>query len=129
MLKKSLFLWCAIIPLAIANGLAREILFTPLLGARYALLVSGLLLCLLIFAICLLFIPKLGKSSAKIYWGIGILWGTLTIAFETCLGLAAGRSASEIIETYDITTGNLWLAVLASTVLSPWVSAKIRRVV
>ena len=57
MIKKSLLIWLAVIPLAILNGGLREKVIIPLIGAKYALPLSGVLLCLMMFILCYIFIP------------------------------------------------------------------------
>ncbi|QQO07744.1 hypothetical protein [Breznakiella homolactica] len=129
MIKKSLLLWLTIIPLAILNGALRQFVLDPLLGMTYAKPVSGLILCALIFFVSFLFIPRLGKGTGKTYGLMGFVWAFLTVIFETVLGLALGSSFSEIIGAYNITTGNLWLAVVLFTGIAPWLTAKIRRII
>lgn len=90
MIKKSLLIWLAIIPLAILNGGLRDIVIAPLIGAKYALPLSGVLLCLMIFILCYIFIPRIGKETTKGYLTIGLLWITLTVLFEFGLGLLMG---------------------------------------
>ena len=129
MIKKSILIWLSIIPLAILNGILRESVIAPLIGMKYALPVSGISLCLLIFIVSLIFIPKLGKGTKKTYWIIGGLWTFLTILFETIMGLASGNNFDEMIKAYDITTGNLWLLVVIFVGIIPWRIAKIKRII
>ena len=53
---------------------------------------------------------------------IGICWTALTIAFEFIAGLADGNTMTELLTAYNPLTGNLWLLVLATTLLSPIVT-------
>ncbi len=129
MIKKSFLIWLAIIPLAILNGGLREKVIVPLIGEKYGLPLSGILLCLLIFILCLIFIPRIGKIPVKNYWLIGLLWLLLSIAFETVFGLLSGNTLSELMEAYNITTGNLWSAVVLFTGIAPWLMAKTRKLI
>ena len=137
MIKKSLLIWLAIIPLAILNGGLREIVFNPLIGERYAQPLSGVLLCIILFVVCWFCIPRIGRgtcaersrSTAKTYWIIGIWWVILTVLFETCFGLLTGDTLAELIRAYDITTGNLWLLVILCTGIAPWLTAKTRKLI
>jgi len=129
MIKKSILIWLSIIPLAILNGALREAFLIPLLGENFAQPISGIILCLLIFIVSLVFIPRIGKGEQKTYWKIGILWIILTIVFETIFGLAVGNSFSELLRAYDITTGNLWLIIVIFIGIAPWLVAKIKRIV
>jgi hypothetical protein len=98
MIKKSLLIWLAIIPLAILNGGLREILINPLIGEKYAQLLSGILLCLIIFVLCWFCIPRIGKGTAKTYWIIGLWWIILTVLFETGFGLLIGDTFAELVK-------------------------------
>ena len=125
MLKKSLLIWLSIIPLAILNGGFRQYCLEKWFSETTAGVISVILLCLLIFIVSLIFIPRLGKAEPKTYWKMGLLWAFLTIVFETSLGLAIGMTIPEILTTYNIATGNFWLVVVLFIAISPRLTAKI----
>jgi hypothetical protein len=129
MIKKSLLIWLAIIPLAILNGALREGIINPLIGVEYGLPLSGILLCLIIFALCYFCIPRIGNGTSKKYRIIGLLWVILTVIFETVFGLLTGKTLSELIKAYDFTTGNLWLLVVLFIGTAPWLIAKMRKLI
>ena len=129
MIKKSLLIWLAIIPLAILNGGLRQNVLNPLLGERIGEPLSCVLLCIIIFVLCWFFIPRIGRGTAKTYWIIGLWWVILTILFETGFGLLTGDSLAELIRAYDITTGNLWSFVVLFTGIAPWITAKARKLI
>lgn len=129
MVKKSILIWLLIIPLAILNGALRDRVVAPLVGIKYALPISGITLCLLIFLISLLLIPRLGKGDKKTYWNIGILWLILTVIFELIMGLSTGNTFEEMIKAYDVTTGNLWTVIVLFVGIAPWLTAKIKRII
>ena len=117
---KSLIVWLCFIPVAILNGGLREYVLTKILGEKWALPVSGIILSVCIFLVTWLLLPRIIKAlTFKDCWMIGICWGVLTIAFEFGVGLAGGNTASELLATYNPLTGNLWLLILATTLLSP----------
>jgi hypothetical protein len=125
MIKKSILIWLSITPLAILNGGLRETFLTPWLGEHLSRPISGILLCFMIFIVSFIFIPKIGKGNEKTYIKIGVLWVSLTIIFETVLGLVTRMSCGEIFKAYDITSGNLWLIVVLFIGFAPWLVAKI----
>jgi hypothetical protein len=129
MIKKSLLIWLSIIPLAILNGGLRQVLLESWLGESCAQIVSGIILCLLIFTVSFIFIPRIGRGTAKTYCIIGLLWVLLTIVFETGLGFLTGMNCTEVIKAYDVTTGNLWSLVVIFTGIAPWLVAKIRKLI
>ena len=113
---KSLIVWLCFIPVAILNGGLREYVLTKILGEKWALPVSGIILSVCIFLITWLLLPRIIKAlTFKDCWLIGICWGVLTIAFEFGVGLAGGNTASELLAAYNPLTGNLWLLVLIKT--------------
>ena len=103
---KSLIIWICFIPAAILNGGLREYILAPAFGQKWALPASGIILSGLIFT-------RTGK------WLTGIVWMLLTVIFEFITGLSGGNNISELIAAYNPLTGNLWLLVLAVTLLSP----------
>ncbi|MDR2918350.1 MAG: hypothetical protein LBV72_03165 [Tannerella sp.] len=129
MIKKSVFIWLLIIPLAILNGAFRESVLIPYIGETYALFLSGILLGIMIFIVAYIFIPRLKHSSSANYWKIGLLWLILTLCFEFGFGFLRKIPFSEMIKAYDITTGNLWLFIVLFVGLLPWLVAKLKRII
>ena len=129
MILKSLLVWHLIIPLAFANGALREWVLVPLFGEKFANPISGIILCISMFIVSYIFIPKLGKGTKKTYISIGLLWFFSTIIFETVLGFIMGTAFIEIINAYNITTGNLWLIVVIFTGIVPYLVAKLKKIV
>lgn len=105
------------------NGGLREKIITPALGMSYALPISGILLCLMIF------IPRLGKETKNIYIKMGLLWLFLTILLEAVLGIAMGNTFNEMLNAYNVSTGNLWSIIVLFTGITPYLVAKIRHII
>ena len=123
---KSLLVWVCFIPVAILNGGLREHVLARALGEKWALPLSGIILSACIFLITWLLLPRTMKAlSAKDSLRIGICWVFLTIAFEFASGLAGGNTIKELLAAYNPLTGNLWLLVLATTLLSPVMAGRI----
>ena len=125
---KSVAVWVCLVPAAMLNGGLREYALAPTLGERWALPASGISLSLLIFGITWLLLPRVGRLRRRDEWRIGALWGALTVLFECAFGIAEGLSPQELLSAYNPMTGNLWLLVLTTTVLSPVLVAKSNRV-
>ena len=125
---KSLLVWVCFIPVAILNGGLREHVLARALGEKWALPLSGIILSACIFLITWLLLPRAVKAlSSKDSLRIGICWVFLTIAFEFVSGLAGGSTITELLSAYNPLTGNLWLLVLATTLLSPVMAGRIPR--
>ena len=122
---KSFIIWLCFIPVAILNGGLREYVLVEAIGEEWALPVSGIILSVCIFLITWMLLPRMIKAfTSKDSWLIGIGWALLTIVFEFAAGL--GSTVSELLAAYNPLSGNLWLLVLATTLLSPIVTKKCR---
>ena len=127
---KSLIIWFCFIPVAILNGGLREYVLVKAIGEKWVLPVSGITLSVCIFLITWLLLPRMIKAfTSKDSWLIGIGWALLTIVFEFAAGLAGGSTVSELLAAYNPLSGNLWLLVLATTLLSPIIVKHIRNTI
>ena len=124
---KALLIWLCFIPAAILNGGLREYALTKAVGEELALPVSGITLSMCIFLITWLLLPIATKTiTSKDCWLIGICWGVLTMAFEFVAGLAGSNTMAKLLNAYNPLTGNLWLLVLMTTILSPVMTKKLQ---
>ncbi len=129
-ISKSFIIWFCFIPVAIFNGALREYVLAKAIGEKWALPVSGITLIVCIFLITWLLLPRMIKAfTSKDGWLIGIGWALLTIAFEFAAGLAGSSTVSELLAAYNPLTGNLWLLVLATTLLSPIIVKHIHKTI
>ncbi len=122
-----LLLWAAIIPMAIANGILRDAVLVSSLGQKRARTVSGLSLSTLIMAWTILTIPWLPLPGLMQYAGVGLLWLTLTVAFEFFFGrVVAKKSWQELLRAYRFENGDIWPLVLMAVAVSPVAAALLR---
>ena len=129
-LIKGTGIWLLIMLAAITNGMLRESLLEPALGTEAALLLSGILLMLIIFAMSWLFAPLFGRSNTSTWLAVGLLWVALTLAFEYRFGhFVAGIPWDEIDRVFDLRSGNLFSLALLAAFLSPWLAARLRGLV
>jgi hypothetical protein len=120
-------LWVSLVPLAIVNGTIREGVLAPILGQRLALPLSGVSLSVLIFLFALMVALWLGASAAAHYVAAGTAWFLMTLLFEFLFGYyAMGKSCVQLLAAYNVVDGNLWVLVLISTAVSPYLGAKVR---
>lgn len=117
---KSLVLWLLLCALAIVNGGLRERCLAPAIGERAALPLSGITLSLVILLATALTLPWLGPLTASGALAVGVGWLALTLVFEFALGWRMGKTRRQMLAAYDPRGGNLWLLVLAVTLLAPW---------
>lgn len=126
-MRKPVIIWLSFIPIAIANGLLREKCLVPLFGPPMAQSLSGISLGLLYFLLVYHTLPWFGALPPRQYWRIGLVWLIMTILFEFLFGrFVARKSWGELLQAYDLTTGNLWLLVLVVITVSPPLAAKLR---
>ncbi len=126
---KTSMIWAIIALLAIFNGIFRENILATYLGQHMALPVSGLILSMIIFTVTYLSFPLLGKHHALTYFVIGLQWVVMTLLFEFIFGhYVMGKSWSDILEVFHIMRGNLFIIVLAVSLISPLLMAKVKRI-
>jgi hypothetical protein len=126
-LIKAIGIWFIIVILAILNGAIREKLLTPNIGSSVALPLSGLLLSILIVSVAFATVPFFGSPESKTYIFTGVIWFVLTLSFEFLFGhYIAGKPWHEIIQVFNIKKGDLFIVALFATLISPWLSAKLR---
>ena len=124
---KAFAVWAAILVIAVLNGTLREMVVTPLFGAFSGRLLSGLILCSCILLAAWLATPWFGVQGRARYWAIGGFWLLATLAFEIGIGIAQGRDFRELFQAYTLEGGNLWPLVLITTLVAPWLAARLRR--
>jgi hypothetical protein len=127
LLFKAIGIWVLLVVVAVLNGVIREKLLAPRIGACRALPLSGVLLSVVIFLITLILIPIFQPSLPWHYWLVGGTWVSMTVAFEYLFGhYVMEHSWRELTETYNVRTGNLWSLVLLTTAISPYLAAWLR---
>jgi hypothetical protein len=123
---KAFAVWVVILLLAILNGLFRESVLLPKLGAPSGLILSGVVLSTLVLAAAYVALPWLGARHAPHLWGIGFGWLALTLVFEFSFGLWQGKSWPTLLEAYTFKGGNIWPLVLVAVAVAPAVAARLR---
>lgn len=127
---KAIAVWVLFVVLAILNGTLREKLLVPKIGTQAAQALSGILLSGAILLVTLLVFPLIGAQNFEQCLLIGGLWLLMTVAFEFLFGhFVAGESWAKLLENYNVFSGNLWILVLITTALAPYLAGKIRGVI
>ncbi len=118
-------IWVFIIPLAILNAGLRENVLVKL-GA-VALPLSGVILSCCIFGMAFFTIPKIKNCEKKDYFIFGIMWFILTNLFDLISYIMDGGGFIDLLKSYNIFTGNTWLIVVLTALISPVAVIKIRK--
>jgi len=127
-LIRSFLVWLLFIPLAVLNGVLRDLLFTPALGDAAGRALSSVSLSVLIFSLTLLLVRKLGAGTRREYLAVGFSWLVLTLLFEfSFFVLVMGHPMNELLKDFDLFRGRLWLLVLATTFAAPLLAARVRK--
>jgi hypothetical protein len=124
---RAVLVWLLLLVLAILNGAFRQAALNPALGPQMGHVVSTVLLSGLIVAVAGVTVPWIAPVTSRAALAVGILWMTLTLAFEFGAGYwLFHKSLAELVYDYDLTRGRIWPLVLVATVLSPVLVGKWR---
>jgi hypothetical protein len=100
-------IWLMLMAVETVHGVFRRVVLEPQLGDLPARQLSVFTGAVLIVVVLWLTLPWLGPQSGRRWWELGLLWVTLTLAFEIALGRAAGMSWERITSDFDPHRGGL----------------------
>lgn len=118
-------IWVMIIPIAILNGGFREYVLMVHLEIL-ALPLSGIILSVCIFLVAYLFVPKIKGCVKRDYILFGVMWFVLTNLFDLSSYIKSGEGFAGLLQSYNILTGNTWILVVLSALISPMLVMKIK---
>lgn len=125
---RAALIWLLIAVLAIANGALRDIVFAPLLGRSTALPLSGITLSIIVLAVTHLSFHFINARTVAARWMIGMQWVAMTLLFEFGFGyFVIGKSWGELLQTFNVLEGNLFLLVIFVSLIAPTFIARIKR--
>lgn len=91
-----------------------------------ALPISGIILSLCIFLVAYLFVPKIKNCKKRDYILFGVMWFVLTNLFDLSAYIRSGEGFAGLLQSYNILTGNTWILVVLSALISPILVMKIK---
>lgn len=123
---KYVLAWFPMVVIAIANGLLRESWYgrhlSELAAHQVSTLTAVILLGVYIYSVVGIWRP----ASAARAIAIGVLWLSMTIAFEFIFGrYLAGHSWDRLLHDYNVLAGRLWPLVLVWVGVSPYLFYRI----
>jgi len=119
-LGRAAVIWMGIVPVAIVNGMLRDVVLAPYLGDPTARAISCVTLAAAILVVARMSIAWIGPPTAGAAWMVGIVWLSLTLAFEFLVGhYVFGTPWAALRADYNIFAGRLWVLVLAATLTGP----------
>jgi hypothetical protein len=127
MVFRATWIWLGIVFLAVVNGVIRENIVAPILGGGIALPISGLALSIIVFIVAYFSFSFIGSNGKSTCIYIGIHWVLLTLVFEFIFGhFVAGKSWPDLLQLFNMASGNLFLLVLLVCLFSLCAVAKIK---
>nr|BDD47826.1 hypothetical protein 13 [Gammaproteobacteria bacterium] len=119
-LPRAALIWLLIALLAIANGALRDNVLSPLIGREAALPLSGVILSLIVLLVTYFSRNYLRIRDRATAWLIGVQWVGMTLIFEFNFGhYVAGKSWAELMQTFNLFEGDLFLLVLLVSLTAP----------
>ena len=121
MLLKIIITWALFIPVAIVNGITRDLVYKPWVGDLAAHQISTVIA---IFAFISL-VYYLRRSDFRYLSNLrlfltGLLWVVLTIIFEFGFGFYIDKVPWEkLVADYNILEGRVWGAMLVAELFTP----------
>ena len=119
--------WVGMLVLAIANGALRQATFGMVLPELRAHQLSTLIGSVLMGAFMWVVLRWWPPSSRREAIAIGLLWVSLTVAFEFFMGLVLlGRPVAQVLADYNVFAGRVWVLFLLWLTVAPWLFFRIR---
>ncbi|MHB1050280.1 MAG: hypothetical protein ACYC09_09400 [Bacteroidota bacterium] len=120
MMWKYILAWFGMMFLAIFNGTIRDFVYKPYVGELTAHQLSTIILLILFAAYTWVLIKKMPLQSASKAWQIGGIWFVMTEIFEFGLVIKQGLSFDEMLHTYNIFDGQLWILIPLWVLVGPF---------
>lgn len=120
----AILIWIMIIPIAILNGGLREYVLVKL--GILARPLSGIILSICIFVVAYFLITKIENCVKRDYIMFGVIWFILTNLFDLVAYIKDGGGFIDLVQSYNILTGNTWFLVVLSALFGPITVMKIR---
>ena len=118
----ALGMWFIFVIAAILNGTFRVSFITPRVGEYAGHVISTVIFMCVLLVGTYFFLGYLDADLARNdLLLIGALWLVLTVAFEFLFGhYVMGHSWEKLLADYNIFKGRVWILVLLTTFLAPW---------
>jgi hypothetical protein len=127
MMMRACGVWGLILLVAILNGGIRQLFIIPRTGETAGLAISTVMLCTAILVSSWLTIRWMAPATPRDAWMIGATWLALTLAFEFLAGhYLFGKPWRQLLADYNILRGRIWVLVLVTTAIAPWLMARTR---
>ncbi|MBI3188398.1 MAG: hypothetical protein HYZ31_11110 [Gammaproteobacteria bacterium] len=118
---KYLVAWFVMLLVSITNGAIRDFTYGQYVDELTAHQLSSLSGIIVLGIIIWIFVKRFPLFSAQQAISIGLMWLTLTIAFEFLFfHYIGGHSWSALLANYNIFNGRIWVLVLIWIAIAPY---------
>jgi len=119
-LVAALGIWLVMAVLAVGNGIVRETVIVPRIGEyRGHVLSTAVLVCLILAVSATYFAITDTTYTRTELLLVGVGWTVLTVGFEFLVGHLEGTPVSVTLGQYDVTAGQVWIAVPLTLLAAP----------
>jgi len=122
--KRVVGIWLMLVVVESLHGTMRRLVLEPCLGdllARQVSVLTGAVLIVIVFWFTLRWV---GPQPNRRWWGMGLLWLTMTLAFEIGLGRAVGSSWDRMASDFDPRRGGFLAFGMLVILVAPRVLAE-----
>ena len=125
---KYVLAWIPMLFIAIANGAVREICYVNYLGELRAHQVSCATGIVFLGVYIWFLIRTWRPASATMAIAIGLVWLSMTVAFEFLFGFyVRGLSWGQMFHDYNLFAGRVWVLVLAWVTIAPYLFYRLQK--
>ncbi len=112
--------WFAMLLVAMANGLVRDLTYGRQMETLLAHQLSTLTGCVLLGGVIWLFVRRWPPASRRQSLMIGLGWTLATIAFEfVFFHFVGGHSWATLLANYNLFAGRVWVVLLLWIAIAP----------
>lgn len=114
--------WVLMALVAVINGVLRETVLIPRIGAYPGHVLSTAVLVVVILGITAVYFRRVSVEYRRLeLLVIGALWMGLTVGFEFLVGYVENTPVAVTLGQYDVLAGQVWIAVPVTLLVSPLV--------
>lgn len=128
MIGRALLVWLLFLVLAIAGAAFREGVLTPRIGQAAAHVVGTVVvvaLFLVVIAFTVRWVVPSMEPARLVQLGVG--WTVLTVIFEFGFGrFVMGHQWSRLLDDYNVFAGRVWVLVLLTLLIGPWLIGRLQ---
>ena len=127
MILRYFFAWFGMMLLAVLNGGFRDAVYKPHVGDLTAHQIATAALIIIFTAYFWLLSLYWRIESARQAWNVGLLWLSMTLAFEFGFGhFIAGNSWSKLLHEYNLLDGRVWVFIPLWMLIGPYVFYRLK---